>query len=148
MKKILITGHKGFIGSYLYSYLAAKGYDVIGIDRKSGVEVLSVTEDDLRDIDIVIHLAAQTSVWNDNIELIENDNIKSFIHIFLLCKKLDKKFIYASSSCSVNITSMYGLSKRFDDEFVKLYGWDKCVGLRFHNVYGKIPDRTLCWAYV
>ena len=136
MNRILITGSSGFIGSYLSKYLKNKGYTIIGIDRKEGKEVLDITEEDLKNIDIVIHLAAQTSVWNTNIDLIENDNIRSFIHIFLLCKKLNKKFIYASSSCSINITSMYGLSKYFDDTFASIYGWDGCIGLRFHNVYG------------
>lgn len=133
---ILITGSSGFIGTHLTKYLN-KNHKVIGVDRKEGKEVLNITEDDLKDIDIVIHLAAQTSVWNENIELIVNDNIRSFIHIFLLAKKLNKRFIYASSSCSINITSMYGLSKHFDDVFASIYGWDKCIGLRFHNVYGK-----------
>jgi len=134
---ILITGSKGFIGGHLSKYLKDKGHNIIGIDRKDGNEVLDINEDTLKDIDIIIHLAAQTSVWNTNIELIENDNIKSFIHIFNLCKKLDKRFIYASSSCSVNITSMYGLSKYFDDLYFEIYKWDKCIGLRFHNIYGK-----------
>lgn len=133
---ILITGSSGFIGTHLAKYLK-KSHKVIGVDRKEGKEVLDITEDDLKDIDIVIHLAAQTSVWNENIKLIENDNIRSFIHIFQLCKKLNKRFIYASSSCSINITSMYGLSKHFDDVFAKIYGWKDCIGLRFHNVYGK-----------
>ena len=132
---ILITGSSGFIGTHLTKHL--KHHNVTGVDRKEGNEVLDITEDDLKDIDIVVHLAAQTSVWNENIELIENDNIRSFVHIFLLCKKLNKRFIYASSSCSINITSMYGLSKHFDDIFADIYGWDDCIGLRFHNAYGK-----------
>lgn len=134
---ILVTGSKGFIGKHLVKYLKERNHSIVEIDRVDGNEVLDITEDTLLNIDIVIHLAAQTSVWNEDVNLIENDNIRSFIHIFLLCKKLRKRFIYASSSCSINITSMYGLSKYFDDVFANLYSWDECIGLRFHNVYGK-----------
>ena len=102
-------------------------------DRKEGKEVTGITEEDLRKIDCVVHLAAQTSVWNKDYEQIVRDNIIAFVHIFNLCKKLNKKFIYASSSCSINVTSPYGFSKLFDDLYAENYG----VGLRFHNVYGK-----------
>ena len=135
--KVLITGNNGFIGTHLSEYLKNRNHEIIGIDRKENKEVLDITENDLNDIDIVIHLAAQTSVWNEDIKLIANDNVIAFIHIFSLCKKLNKRFIYASSSCSINITSMYGLTKHFDDLFVEIYGWNECIGLRFHNVYGK-----------
>jgi UDP-glucuronate 4-epimerase len=133
IKNILITGDKGFIGSHLSKYLSNKGYNIFGVDRANGKEVIDITEEDVNSVNCVIHLAAQTSVWNDNYEQIINDNIISFIHIYELCKKLDKKFIYASSSCSVNITSAYGFSKLFNDIYAKGYG----VGLRFHNVYGE-----------
>ena len=132
MKRVLITGHKGFIGSHLVSYLAEKGYAITGIDRIEGKEVSALTENDLAAVDCVVHLAAQTSVWNKDYKAIIEDNILAFMHIFDLCRKLGKKFIYASSSCSVNVTSPYGFSKMFDDMYAKDYG----VGLRFHNVYG------------
>ena len=31
--KILVTGHKGFIGSHVYEHLTQIGYDVDGLDR-------------------------------------------------------------------------------------------------------------------
>lgn len=130
---ILLTGNKGFIGKHLTPYLTSRGYNVIGVDRKEGKEVTGITEEGLKEIDCVVHLAAQTSVWNKDYEQTVRDNIIAFIHIFNLCKKLNKKFIYASSSCSVNVTSPYGFSKLFNDIYAEDYG----VGLRFHNVYGK-----------
>lgn len=136
---ILVTGSQGFIGTALCDYLRKKHHVVFECDRKNDTEVLQITKNFLffYKIDVIIHLAAQTSVWNEDIDLIEYDNIKSFLHIYNLSKELNIKFIYASSSCSINVTSMYGLTKQFTDKFVELYPYDKCIGLRFHNVYGK-----------
>lgn len=133
IKNILITGYKGFIGSHLAKFLSSKGYCIVGVDRIDGNEVSALTEEDIYGVDCVVHLAAQVNVWNNNYEQIVKDNILSFIHIFDICKKLGKKFIYASSSCSINITSAYGFSKLFND----IYAKDYSIGLRFHNVYGK-----------
>ena len=38
--KAIITGHKGFIGSKLYKALEEKGWDLLGIDLKSGKDVI------------------------------------------------------------------------------------------------------------
>lgn len=55
--------------------------------------------------------------------------------------------VYASSSTAnnCNTTSLYGLSKRFDEEFAKIY-CPSATGVRLHNVYGKNPrPGTLLW---
>ena len=131
--RILITGSNGFIGKHLTERLG----NIVGIDRKTGKEVLYITENDLADIDCVIHLAAQTSVWNEDYGKIVDDNIKAFTHIFFLCMRLGKKFIYASSSCAENMTSLYGLSKKYDEMLSATYNYG--IGLRLHNVYGPEP---------
>ena len=139
--KLLITGSEGFIGKNLVNYLSRKydGLEIIGWDRKAGRDVLDITESYLKveNIGAVIHLAAQTSVWNKDISQIEYDNIRGFIHIYELCKKLNIRLVFASSSCALNPTSMYGLSKKFDEDFSELYWYENFVCLRLHNVYGK-----------
>lgn len=135
--KVLITGSKGFIGTHLMEYLSKKRYEVIGYDRIDGKEILNLTEKDIENVDCVVHLAGQTNVWNTNYKKIYEDNVKAFKHILNLCKSLGKKFVYAGSSCSINITSMYGITKRFQDIYAKKHFWYGCVGLRLHNVYGK-----------
>jgi len=134
--KILITGSEGFIGKSLVEYLSPM-HEIIGVDRLSGKEAVELSEKSLRHVDIVIHLAAQTSVWNEDDKQIVEDNIVAFKCIFDLCRKLNKKLIWASSSCAVNITSLYGLTKHFCEEYHKLNNYGNCVCLRFHNVYGK-----------
>lgn len=127
---ILITGSEGFIGKHL----AARLSNITRIDRKIGYEVLDLTEKDLEGVDCVIHLAAQTSVWNADYQQIIDDNIKAFSHIFFLCRKMGIKFIFTSSSTAINATSLYGITKAFDEQLATVYNYG--VGLRLHNVYG------------
>ena len=37
---ILVTGHRGYIGSRLYAKLKAAGHDVLGVDLKDGTDIL------------------------------------------------------------------------------------------------------------
>ena len=52
--KILVTGHKGFIGGNLYRYLKHLGYDVDGIDFPDDIGDFKTD----KIYDVVIHLAA------------------------------------------------------------------------------------------
>ena len=58
--KILITGHKGYIGSHLFSDLKRLGYNVRGIDIKDGEDILHCLPDE--DFNYVFHFAAQPRV--------------------------------------------------------------------------------------
>lgn len=147
---IIVTGSEGFIGKHLVKYLKSiNNINVYCIDRKIGIEADSIdyllaTEK----IDVIIHLAAQTSVFNNDIDAIEKDNIRTFIHVCNLANQYGIKFIYASSSTAKdgNTTSMYGLSKRFNEEYAMLYNANS-VGVRLHNVYDESNPRegTLAW---
>ena len=99
-------------------------------------------------IDIGFHLAAQTSVFNENHLQVVQDNILSFVKVVDLCEKYETKLVYASSSTAniKNTTSVYGLSKRFDEEYAKLYS-TVATGVRLHNVYHENNPRegTLMW---
>ena len=73
--KVLLTGHRGFIGSRLKQRLEKLNYEVIGIDIKDGNDIL---EYELPDVDLVIHLAGIGGVresmkdpkryWYNNVE--------------------------------------------------------------------------------
>ena len=136
--KIIVTGSEGFIGKELVRQLRQRGNDIVECDRKSFQEVITMTRSSLpilKGTDAIVHLAAQTSVFNDNLKQIKRDNIDAFMNVVTLSNTLGCRLVYASSSCAANITSMYGLSKRFDEEFARIYANDS-VGVRFHNVYG------------
>lgn len=148
MKKIIVTGSEGFIGKALCRELSKRGVEVIGIDRKNGTEASNVHELLKKgDIDCVFHLAAQTSVFNENLEQIRKDNIDTFMSVANACNLYRVKLVYASSSTAnpVNTTSMYGISKYFDEQYASVY-CKTATGCRLHNVYSPNPrERTLLW---
>lgn len=137
--RILVTGSEGFIGKHLVHYLEQCGHKVEKVDRKIGVELHHVQWEGL---DAIVHLAAQTSVWNDDRYQIEKDNIGYFMQVVDMSNATGAKLVYASSSCAnpENITSLYGLTKMFDEMYAKMYARN-AIGLRLHNVYGDNPRK-------
>jgi len=124
MKKIIVTGHNGFIGTLLVKLLIEKGYEVIGIDtnyfnedcnlhpyknniREIQKDIRRISEEDLKDGYALCHLAALS---NDPVGELDPDltyeiNYRASVRLAKLAKKMSlKKFIY-SSSCS-----LYGIA--------------------------------------
>lgn len=137
---IIVTGAAGFIGKELVKELS-KNNHVFLVDRVYGLEANDIeTLFWDHDIDIVYHLAAQTSVFNENHEQIVWDNIDTFVRVVDICKKYGTKLVYASSSTAYhpNTTSLYGLSKHFDEEYAALT-YPSTTGVRLHNVYSMDP---------
>lgn len=158
MKKAIVTGSEGFIGKALVRELKREGVEVLEVDRMNytGLVPDKIFRNEAKNLfylmvgfqpDVVFHLAAQTSVFNNNKQEIISDNISTFKDVCEACKLWDVKLVYASSSCAApgNATSLYGLSKRFDEEYAKIYN-PEATGIRFHNVYGSEPRKgTLLW---
>ena len=141
MEKVIVTGSDGFIGRVLSERLGEIGYEVIGIDRKSGHDIREVSGL-LRagGIACVYHLAAQTSVFNKDHQQILDDNLDAFYYVCDHCKMYGVKLVYASSSTAepCNTTSLYGLSKNFAERYARIYNRE-ATGVRLHNVYGANP---------
>ena len=123
MKKVLITGAGGYIGTELTQYLADKGYFIYALDTfwfKNKIKKsknIKIIKADIRylsqkgfpnNIDAVIHLAA---ISNDpsaeiNPKLSWEVNVLGLLNILNLSKNNKvKKFIFASSG------SVYGIKK-------------------------------------
>lgn len=127
---ILITGHKGYIGSHLIKHIS----DYIGLDIIDGNDILNCK---LPDVDVVIHLAAQSKV----LESMENPFKSAMVNVAgtvrLAERYKDAKFIFASTGGAIQdeIISPYGLSKYHAEEYIKLICKDYVI-LRLANVYG------------
>ena len=122
MERIFITGGAGYVGSVLTPYLLNKGYHVTVLDLfmygntlfphpnlriiKGDIRDKKLLEKNLKDIDVVIHLAC---ISNDpsfelNPNLGKSINLDAFPELVSISKfSKIKKFIYASSS------SVYGI---------------------------------------
>lgn len=145
---VIITGGEGFIGSALAKELTRRGARVTTLDRNSGQEASNIAYLLLKGIySTVFHLAAQTSVFNGDKAKILDDNIKAFANVCDACQHYKVRLVYASSSTAYppNTTSMYGISKHFDEQYAQCY-YPEATGVRLHNVYGPDPRQgTLLW---
>ncbi len=116
IKKILVTGSSGTIGTRLCEVLLTKGYDVYGVDvrqNKWNKNLVSITTlADLRsteaiekipkDVDMVIHLAANARVYDLVVEPdLAFDNVKTVYNVLEFCRKNNVKRILFSSSREV-----------------------------------------------
>jgi UDP-glucose 4-epimerase len=173
--KILVTGSSGTIGTALCETLLNRGFDVVGVDikpNKWNEKVQEVTINlDLRDnnlldklpkdVDLVIHLAANARVYNlvidpplarDNflmtfnvLEYLRNANIKKLI--FSSSREVygnSDKMIHSEEEAHIKCCeSPYTASKIGGEALI--YAFKQCydidfIILRFSNVYGKYDE--------
>ena len=171
-KKILVTGSSGTIGTRLSETLLKEGFDIVGVDkepntwneevqRKTIILDLQDKERVLRelpkDVDAVVHLAANARVYNlvidpslarDNFETVFNvlefarqNSIKRFM--FSSSREVygnSEKIIHAEDDVHIDYCeSPYTASKIGGEALVQSYR--QCYGMetiifRFSNVYG------------
>lgn len=127
---MIITGDMGFVGSYLTQEIEG-----LGLDLKNGNDILHCP---LPDSDVVIHLAAQTSVLESLDSPMRDAEINILGTIRLAERYRESRFIFASSGGAIQekIESPYGLSKFCAEEYIKMLCKDYVI-LRFPNIYGK-----------
>lgn len=139
--KILITGHKGYIGSKLYKKLNDGTRIVHGLDLKSGSNIIHNLPDSR--YDYVFHLAAfpsvQQSVESPS-ETFKNNAYATSVLLDWAKNHGVKRFMFSSSAAAISVTSPYGLQKKISEQecqlYSQLYGLDT-VSLRYHNVYSE-----------
>ena len=146
---ILLTGHKGFIGSNLVKKLGK--HKIIGVDLKDGNNILDSNYInalfEFYHFDVVIHLAAIAGVGysiEHSEEVLTNNIIGFDVLAKAAIKHNVKHFIYASSSSVYGDDgtqkSPYAVSKATNELQAAMYSNlsnMKFTGLRFFTVYGE-----------
>ena len=157
MKKALVTGGAGFIGTNLIKSLLDNGVEVVSLDNYStgskfneikgvkyyneDIENIGNIED--TDFDICFHLAAQSRVQpsfenpNESVRV----NINGTMKVMEWSRQRSIKVIYAGSSSKHHdpSDSPYAMTKYLGEEICKLYKKSFSVNVeiaRFYNVYG------------
>lgn len=104
--KILITGHKGFVGRYFWERLDTPNNELFGADIKDGIDCRSIFKNSEVQFDLVIHLAAIVG-GRETIEgrpLAVADNFSIDAEFFQWCLRTKpKKVVYFSSSAAYPI---------------------------------------------
>jgi UDP-glucose 4-epimerase len=150
MKKVLITGSSGYIGSHLCKMLEGQ-YEIHGLDindpivtvdkfYKVDINRLFTIPDQTDPYDAVIHLAALVNVG-------ESEQIPIMYYITnmngtmnVLNKVPTNNFIFASTGAAALCESAYGISKRAAEDCVVEYCTQRkptqFTMFRFYNVIG------------
>jgi nucleoside-diphosphate-sugar epimerase len=116
--KVLLTGHKGYIGAIAVPILLEAGYEVVGLDtdlyaqcdfgdvpggiREIKKDLRQLADSDLKGFDAVFHLAALSNdpVGNLNPQLTFDINHLASVHLAQVAKKAGVQRFVFSSSCS------------------------------------------------
>ena len=139
--KILVTGHKGFIGGHVYEHLTKIGYEVDGLDKP----------DDVRDIirfiacngvkyNVIIHLAAYAALRDSvkNPDKFWDNNVVKAKRLFDYCGRNNIRLLYASSAGAHGWwQNPYAITKKVNE----LMAPDNSVGMRFFNVWAEKGSR-------
>lgn len=137
-ENILVTGGSGFIGTHLVTALKELNYNVLNLDKVNHKDCYDI-EDYCVDFKpkFIFHLAASTSVFNTNDDEIIHNNISALKKVIDYANKVNATLIFTSSSTAAldNATSMYGLSKRYGEDIIRIYSKSYVI-MRLHNVYG------------
>jgi nucleoside-diphosphate-sugar epimerase len=148
MKKILILGSRGQIGSHLLNFLKKKNYKVYEFDLVNNKsEDLRINNNRkllsyIKKTDFVFFLAFDVGgsvylkKYQNSYSFLMN-NISIMKNTFELLYKEKKKFIFATSQMSNMIYSTYGVLKRIGEDITKSLGG---ISVRFWNVYGIEKD--------
>lgn len=156
MKKVLVTGGVGFIGSNLIKELKRLDFEIVSLDNYSTgsinnqIENVKYINDDItniykidNDFDFCFHLAAQSRVQPsfDDPEESLRVNVLGTSKVLEWSRKNNTKIIYAGSSSKHHnpSDSPYAMYKYLGEETCKLYKSSFNLNVeiaRFYNVFG------------
>ena len=135
--KVLVTGHKGFIGKQVFDFLSDI-FDVDGLDRPDDIE--NFADVGCADYDLIVHLAAYAALRDsvDNPDKFWENNVEKSKPIFDYCRKYGTRLLYASSAGAYGWwQNPYAITKKVNE----LMAPPNSVGMRFFNVWAEEGSR-------
>jgi len=163
MKKVVIFGGSGFLGSYIADELSRRKYSVVIADIAPStylkenqefikVDILNIDSilKVLKDVNIVYNFAAIADLDDAIHRPLEamNINVMGNLNILEACNQVGQieRFVYASSAYALSDEgSFYGISKqtseKLTEEYYKRYGLKYTV-IRYGSIYGEKPSHN------
>jgi len=141
---IIVTGHKGYIGSHYWEYLEQHAQEqFVGIDLKEGTNIFDIeTLHKDSDVDTIVHFAALPRVGY-SIQypyITARENVLGTSCVLNFARKKNAKVIFISSSAAATNKSPYGQQKFMSElecrMYREVYGLDVTC-LRLFNVYSE-----------
>ncbi len=160
MKKILITGGSGFIGSHIIEVLQKENCEITVLDnlhtglRENVPERVRLFEMDIRDkgvidifeqyqFDVVLHLAGQTmvNVSVDNPFYDADVNIMGTVNLLEACRKTGvKRIVFSSTAATYGDIEKVPIREEFSVNPLSFYGLSKLTVEKYlklyHDLYG------------
>lgn len=161
MKKAVITGAAGFIGSHLVELLLEQGFQVVAIDNMANGQFDNVelfkgnphytflnidlardfNPDIFKDAEYVFHMAALADI----VPSIENPlkyhdaNVNATIRVLEACRKyVPKKIVYSASSSCYGIPDFYPTPENAEIRPQYPYAFTKYIGEQYVLFWGKL----------
>lgn len=158
MKKVVIFGGSGFLGSYVADECSRRGYKVIVADKYSS-KYLQHSQDffevDILNYDKVLSIVSDADIVYNFVAIANLEeaihkpidtfaiNVMGNLNILEACRHNSRiqRFIYASSAYALSSEgSFYGISKhsseKLTEEYFKRYGVKYTV-IRYGSLYGE-----------
>ena len=167
MKKCIVTGAAGFIGSHVCDYLLEQGHEVIGIDNQSANnekfhwnKKVKASLSDVCDyetirplfegVDYVFHLAAESRLQpaiNNPIEAVQKNCVGTTVALQCAREAGVKRFIYSSTSSGYG-NNPYPNVETQPDDCLNPYSVSKVSGEKLCSMYTKLFDlKTVIFRY-
>ena len=163
MKKVIIFGGSGFLGSYIADELSRRNYDVTIADLvpskylranqkfiTSNISDIQSIKEVIKGSNIVYNFAAIADLddaINRPLEAM-NINVMGNLNILEACRDVGtiERFIYASSAYALSEEgSFYGITKqtseKLTNEYYKRYGLKYTI-IRYGSLYGERPSHN------
>jgi len=169
MKKAIVTGGAGFIGSHIVDKLIQYNCEVVVIDNLysgsrnninskakflnwdiSKIDLNSII-DDIKNTDIIFHCAAAARVQPsiDNPLPFNETNITGTLKVLMLANKLNvRRVVYSASSSCYGNTEITPTPETAPLIPLSPYGLQKLVGEQYCKLFSRVYDLdTVCLRY-